>query len=162
MIAQRGRCDDHSRRGEQGKRGCRQQKARRVPGFVQARRGVDQLTASFSALPALNDGFFDFWILIVSPVFGLRPSRAARSRTWKVPKPTRVTASPFFSALVMTLMAASTALAASALESSAASATALTNSPLFIRMDSLCGRSPRCTDNRTADCVNRLPIEWAA
>src|SRR5688500_14830855 len=81
----------------------RRQKTRHAPGFSLLTSGVDQLTASFSALPALNDGFFDFWILIVSPVFGLRPSRAARSRTWKVPKPTRVTASPFFSALVMTL-----------------------------------------------------------
>src|SRR5688572_5230349 len=68
------------------------QKTRHSPGFSLLTSDADQLTASFNALPALNEGFFDFWILIVSPVFGLRPSRAARSRTWKVPKPTRVTA----------------------------------------------------------------------
>jgi len=57
----------------------------------------------------LNDGFFEAAILMVSPVFGLRPVRAARSRTWKVPKPTRVTASPSFSALVMAATTADSA-----------------------------------------------------
>ena len=61
------------------------------------------MTASFSALPALNAGFIDAATLIVSPVRGLRPSRAARLRTWNVPKPTTVTVSPFFTALVSTL-----------------------------------------------------------
>src|SRR5690606_33470168 len=94
---------------------------------------------SLRALPALNAGFLEALILIVSPVFGLRPWRAARLRTWKVPKPTSVTVSPFLRVLVMTLTIASTALAASVLDSSAASATAATKSPLFIRLDSLCG-----------------------
>src|SRR5690606_14892228 len=76
---------------------------------------------------------------MVSPVFGLRPVRAARLRTWKVPKPPRVTASPFFSALVTELITASTARAASALVISASLATASIRSVLFIRIYSLCG-----------------------
>src|SRR6185437_13960473 len=57
-----------------------------------------QFSASFSALPALNAGTFDALILMVTPVRGLRPVRAARLRTTKVPKPTSETSSPFFSA----------------------------------------------------------------
>lgn len=57
-----------------------------------------QFSASFSALPALNAGTFDALILMVWPVRGLRPERAARLRTTKVPKPTSDTSSPFFSA----------------------------------------------------------------
>ncbi|KAG1084419.1 hypothetical protein G6F40_014496 [Rhizopus arrhizus] len=76
---------------------------------------------------------------MVSPVFGLRPVRAARSRTWKVPKPTRVTASPSFSALVTAATTASTARLDSALVRSAASATASINSVLFILYNSFGG-----------------------
>src|SRR5690606_33823641 len=88
----------------------------------------------FSALPALNAGFLEALILMVSPVRGLRPVRAPRLRTEKVPKPTRVTVSPFFRALVMAATIASTARPASALDSSAPSATASMNSALFICM----------------------------
>ena len=42
---------------------------------------------SFRALPALNFGVFAALILIVSPVFGLRPFLSARVPTSKVPKP---------------------------------------------------------------------------
>lgn len=48
---------------------------------------LNYLTASFKALPALNAGTVVAAILIESPVCGLRPSRAARSRVSKVPKP---------------------------------------------------------------------------
>src|SRR5580765_2693322 len=88
--------------------------------------------ASLSALPALNEGFFEALILIVAPVRGLRPVRAARLRERNVPKPTSATLSPFFNAFVITSMTASTARPASALLSSAESATAETNSPLFM------------------------------
>jgi UDP-glucose 4-epimerase len=42
-------------------------------------------------LPALKEGTLAAEIWIVSPVCGLRPLRAARSRTEKVPKPTKAT-----------------------------------------------------------------------
>ncbi len=45
------------------------------------------LTASFNALPGLNAGTLLAGISISSPVCGLRPLRAARSRTSKLPKP---------------------------------------------------------------------------
>jgi hypothetical protein len=56
-------------------------------------------TALFSALPAVNFGTFLAGILISLPVWGFRPTRAFRLPTLKVPKPTRVTACPFFRAL---------------------------------------------------------------
>ncbi|KAF5302506.1 hypothetical protein FQR65_LT00878 [Abscondita terminalis] len=59
-------------------------------------RLVNQLTASFRALPGRNFGTLAFLILMVSPVRGLRPVRAARADTANVPKPTRVTVPPFF------------------------------------------------------------------
>lgn len=52
----------------------------------------------------------------VAPVCGLRPVRAARSLTPKVPKPTRVTVSPAFKASVTEAIVASKALPASALD----------------------------------------------
>ena len=45
------------------------------------------LTASLRALPALNAGTLEAAIVISLPVCGLRPLRAARSRTSKLPKP---------------------------------------------------------------------------
>src|SRR5262249_46062411 len=56
---------------------------------------------SFSVLPALNLADFDAGISMASPVLGLRPVRALRSETWKVPKPESVTLSPFRSAATM-------------------------------------------------------------
>jgi hypothetical protein len=63
-------------------------------------------------------------ISISSPVCGLRPLRAARSRTSKLPKPINCTLSPFFNASKMESKTASTALVASFFEISLASATA--------------------------------------
>lgn len=48
---------------------------------------LNYFTASLRALPALNAGTFDAAISISAPVCGLRPLRAARSRTSKLPKP---------------------------------------------------------------------------
>ena len=52
------------------------------------------LTCSFKPLPALNAGDLEAAIVIVLPFCGLRPSRAARSRTSKVPKPITCTLPP--------------------------------------------------------------------
>ena len=48
---------------------------------------TNYLTASLRALPALNAGTLEAAIVISLPVCGLRPLRAARSRTSKLPKP---------------------------------------------------------------------------
>ncbi len=50
---------------------------------------------SLKVFPALNLGTFLALIFIVAPVCGLRPFRAERSETEKVPKPIRVRLSPF-------------------------------------------------------------------
>ena len=88
-------------------------------------------TVSFSSLPALNFGCLDAGILIASPVRGLRPVEAARFATEKVPKPTRRTSSPFFKALLIDSITASSASCAAALVMSAFLATASTSSDLF-------------------------------
>ena len=54
-----------------------------------------QFKASFNALPGRNLGTLAALILIAAPVRGLRPVRAARLPTAKVPKPTSETESPF-------------------------------------------------------------------
>src|SRR5690606_32660274 len=51
-------------------------------------------TASLSLLPALKAGTFDSGIVSVSPVCGLRPTRAERLRVSNVPKPINCTFSP--------------------------------------------------------------------
>src|ERR1039458_1060302 len=61
--------------------------------------GAFLFSAPLRAAPALKRAFFDAAILISLPVAGLRPLPAARSRTEKVPKPTRRTSSPFLSDL---------------------------------------------------------------
>src|SRR5688572_17342298 len=59
------------------------------------------LMAAFSVAPAAKRGVFDAAILMTSPVAGLRPLRAARLVTEKVPKPVIPTVSPFFRRSVM-------------------------------------------------------------
>ena len=71
-------------------------------------------------------------ILTVSPVLGLRPSRAALSDTANVPKPTSGTLSPLTKASVIAANVASIALVESALVNPVAVATASTNSTFFI------------------------------
>src|SRR6478672_7579332 len=51
---------------------------------------------SESAAPGLNAATLDAAIFSSSPVLGLRPVRAARSRTSNVPKPGNVSESAFF------------------------------------------------------------------
>src|SRR5690554_541899 len=104
---------------------------RQLPGAKAVKRKGRYLTASFRALPALKPGTLEAAILISAPVCGLRPVRAARSFTEKVPKPIRVTWSPFFRAPVMELVIASNARPAAALEISADSAIASISSDLF-------------------------------
>ena len=72
-------------------------------------------TAALSVAPALNAGTLEALIFNASPVAGLRPARAARLRTSKVPKPTSATLSPFFSAAEMISISAPTLRSASAL-----------------------------------------------
>ena len=91
-------------------------------------------TASLSALPGLKPGTFAALISMAAPVCGLRPARAARLRTTKVPNPTRLTCSSFFSDAQMLSKTASTARVAEALVMSAASATASTSSALFMEL----------------------------
>jgi hypothetical protein len=57
-------------------------------------------TAVLRDAPAENFGTFAAGIFNASPVLGLRPVRAARLPTEKVPKPTRVTLSPLRKELV--------------------------------------------------------------
>lgn len=73
----------------------------------------DYLTASFNALPGLNAGTLLAAISISSPVCGLRPLRAARSRTSKLPNPISCTLSPCFKASKIESKTASTAFVAS-------------------------------------------------
>ena len=91
----------------------------------------DQFSESRNPLPGLNLACFDAAILIFSPVRGLRPSDAAREATEKVPKPTRRTSSPPFSASSIASKTASTALLASDFLMSVLLLTASTSSFLF-------------------------------
>src|SRR5437016_2225162 len=58
-------------------------------------------TASLSSFAARNATFLLALILIGSPVAGLRPIRAARWRTCRMPSPTRRRRLPFFRCLTM-------------------------------------------------------------
>src|SRR5690554_6389083 len=102
-----------------------------TPFYRSHRRKNRYLTASFRALPALKPGTLAAAILISAPVCGLRPVRAARSLTEKVPNPTSTTESPFFRAPVMLSTTASTARPAAALGISADAAMASISSVLF-------------------------------
>ena len=82
--------------------------------------------------PALNPGTIRAAILTVSPVCGLRPSRASLFLAEKVPNPTNVTFPSFFNPSVIPLTTASKALVASAFVKSAYSAIKSTNSVFVI------------------------------
>jgi hypothetical protein len=77
-------------------------------------------------------GWVDSLICIGSPVRGLRPVDALRLEQENVPKPTRRTSSPFFSAPLIVSNTHSTARVASLLLRPVASATELMSSCLFI------------------------------
>src|SRR5215469_4915759 len=74
--------------------------------------GYFLLTCFLSSTPGVNLATRRAAILMTPPVWGLRPLRALRCETEKVPKPTRVTRSPFFSALVTASINVSIAAAA--------------------------------------------------
>jgi hypothetical protein len=56
-------------------------------------------SASLTAFAGVNDSFLEAAILIVAPVAGLRPSRAARLVTLNLPKPLSEISSPLAAAL---------------------------------------------------------------
>src|SRR5262249_34437348 len=93
--------------------------------------GLDQLTASFKLLPALNFGCLEAGMLIFSPVRGLRPSEAARLATVKVPNPTSLTSDPFLSDAVIASKTSSTAFVASIFDRPVFVETTPTSSFLF-------------------------------
>ncbi len=92
---------------------------------------VYRLIASFNALPARNLGTLAALILIAAPVWGLRPVRAARLPTAKVPNPTRVTDPPFLSVVLIPPITASSARPAAAFDTSACFAMCSIISDLF-------------------------------
>ena len=85
-----------------------------------------------NALPALNAATFEAAIWIVAPVCGLRPVRAARLLTTKLPKPVNCTPPPLAIAEVIAPVVAFKALAASAFDKLAPAAIASINSYLFM------------------------------
>lgn len=100
-------------------------------GSHEAPRSLCYLTASFKALPGLNRGTLAALILIVLPVCGLRPVRAARLVILNVPNPIRDTGCFFLRLAVMACSAPLTARVAAVLERSADLATASMRSCLF-------------------------------
>ena len=90
------------------------------------------LTCSFKPLPALNAGDLEAAIVIVLPFCGLRPSRAARSRTSNVPKPITCTLPPAANSSATVSNTAFTAFSASFLVNSVFYATLAINSVLFM------------------------------
>jgi len=84
-------------------------------------------------LPGRNFGTLADLILIAAPVRGLRPVRAARLPTAKVPKPTKDTVPPFFKVVRTAPMVASNARPAAALDRSACFAMCSISSVLFTR-----------------------------
>src|SRR5664280_3113017 len=91
----------------------------------------DQLSASLSALPGRNFGTLAALILMGSLVRGLRPLRAARLLTLKVPKPTSETVVFFFRLVFTPPIMASRARDAAAFEMSACLAMCSMSSVLF-------------------------------
>src|SRR5215475_9602946 len=69
--------------------------------------------ASLRSFATRKATFFDALILIASPVAGLRPMRAGRLRTWRMPKPVMRTLLPFLRCLTTSPTKSSRALVAS-------------------------------------------------
>jgi len=92
----------------------------------------EDYSLELSPFPALNLATFFALILMVSPVAGLRPFRAALFETEKVPKPTSVNRFPDFKVLVTPSIKESRAAEACTFVRPASSAILLTNSALFI------------------------------
>src|SRR5664279_4359571 len=90
------------------------------------------LTCFLSFTPGVNLATLRAAILMTPPVCGLRPLRALRWETENVPKPTRVTRSPFFSARMTASIRVSMAAAALVLVMPVEAAIFSTRSPLFM------------------------------
>lgn len=88
------------------------------------------LTDSLSDRPAMNATTLRAGILIFSPESGLRPSRARRCRTTKLPNGVSATRSPFCKADVISSKISSTMCDADRFEISASEATESTRSAL--------------------------------
>src|SRR6202008_3186260 len=82
--------------------------------------------------PAVKRGTRLGAIVIVSPVRGLRPSRAPRWATWNLAKPGKLPSPPDLSSLSMVPITASTAAPASFLLRPLEAATLSTNSDLVV------------------------------
>ena len=126
-----------------------------LPTELSTPSNVYQFKASFRPLPGRNFGTLAFLILIAAPVRGLRPVRAARLPTAKVPKPTRETVPPFFKVVRTAPMVASRARPAAAFDRSACLAMCSINSVLFTKnlwvlmpWKTACGRMKVPTRNR--------------
>jgi hypothetical protein len=104
-----------------------------LPTELSTPSNIYQFKASFRPLPGRNFGTLAFLILIAAPVRGLRPVRAARFPTAKVPKPTKETVPPFFRVVRTAPMVASRARPAAALDKSACLAMCSINSVLFTK-----------------------------
>src|SRR3546814_4984373 len=88
---------------------------------------------SFTALAGAKVSFLDAAILMVSPVAGFRPSRAAVSLTLNLPKPLREISSPPAAAWAIAANTASTVLRASALLRPDSAASLSARSLLFMQ-----------------------------
>jgi len=110
------------------------------------------LAASFRALPAVNLTVLAAAIWMVSPVAGLRPSRASRLPTERAKKPGTLTLSPLATALSRVLCRLRSTASTVFCSRSACSATAVTSSLRFTNVsfmsvlaaqdDALCGARP--------------------
>ena len=89
------------------------------------------LTCSFKPLPALNAGDLEAAIVIVLPFCGLRPSRAARSRTSESTEADNLYFATSCQFLSYCVKYSFTAFSASFLVNSVLSATLAINSVLF-------------------------------
>src|SRR5499427_2044651 len=95
-------------------------------------------TAFLSSAPGVNFATLRAAILIVAPVCGLRPLRALRCETEKVPNPIKATRSPFRRAAVKLSTAVSIAVVACAFEMLQAPAIRSTRSALFMLSPDTC------------------------
>src|SRR6185369_5256547 len=113
--------------------GARRRAGRRTVAGARPRvREAVYLTAFLRPDPAVKRGTRLAAMVIVSPVRGLRPSRAPRLATWNLPKPVKLTSSPALSESSIELMTASTALPASFLLRPLFAATLSTNSAFVV------------------------------
>jgi hypothetical protein len=90
------------------------------------------LTFAAKSFPVLNFTTLRAGILSDFPVLGLRPFRAERFETRKVPNPTRTSLSPFFNVDMVVFMNASIAELACVFEIFASLAIFAISSPLFM------------------------------